>query len=117
MPIYEYECNHCGHTLEAMRKVSDSPLKKCPACGKRSLRKLVSAGAFHLKGTGWYATDFKEKPKAKDDKKKTEEPAKSDSGTPDTKKSEKSDSSISGTKKTGNDVKPTKKKSASTTTD
>ena len=64
MPIYEYECNGCGHHMEAIQKFSDKPLRKCPACGKQRLKKLISAAAFHLKGTGWYATDFKDKPKS-----------------------------------------------------
>jgi putative FmdB family regulatory protein len=59
MPFYEYQCNNCGHTLEAMQKVSDPPLKKCPHCGKPQLQKLMSAPVFRLKGGGWYETDFK----------------------------------------------------------
>jgi putative FmdB family regulatory protein len=64
MPIYEYQCSACGHTLEALQKMSEDPLKTCPACHKDSLGKLVSATSFQLKGTGWYATDFKTKPAA-----------------------------------------------------
>ena len=59
MPFYEYQCNHCGHALEAMQKISDSPLKKCPNCGKPQLQRLMSAPVFRLKGGGWYETDFK----------------------------------------------------------
>lgn len=59
MPIYEYECEACGHRLEALQKLSDAPLKKCPECGKPALHKLISAAAFRLKGGGWYETDFK----------------------------------------------------------
>lgn len=59
MPFYEYECPHCGHHEEALQKVSDKPLKKCPNCGKNGLRKLMSAPVFRLKGSGWYETDFK----------------------------------------------------------
>jgi putative FmdB family regulatory protein len=59
MPFYEYQCGNCGHSLEAMQKVSDPPLKKCPDCGKSQLRKLMSAPVFRLKGAGWYETDFK----------------------------------------------------------
>jgi putative FmdB family regulatory protein len=59
MPFYEYQCNNCGHTLEAMQKVSDPALKKCPHCGKSQLQKLMSAPVFRLKGGGWYETDFK----------------------------------------------------------
>lgn len=59
MPFYEYRCAECGHELEAMQKMSDSPLTDCPECGKAALVKLVSAAGFQLKGSGWYATDFK----------------------------------------------------------
>jgi putative FmdB family regulatory protein len=59
MPIYEYECESCGHTLDALQKLSEAPLKDCPACGKPALRKRVSAPRFRLKGGGWYETDFK----------------------------------------------------------
>jgi putative FmdB family regulatory protein len=59
MPFYEYQCKNCGHELEAMQKVSDSPLKKCPHCGKSQLQRLMSAPVFRLKGKGWYETDFK----------------------------------------------------------
>jgi putative FmdB family regulatory protein len=68
MPIYEYRCGACGHELEALQKLSESPLTDCPACGKARLAKLVSAAGFQLKGSGWYATDFKNsgsKPAAK----------------------------------------------------
>ncbi|MCL2296942.1 MAG: zinc ribbon domain-containing protein [Proteobacteria bacterium] len=61
MPIYEYRCTDCGHTLEALQKISDPVLTACPACGKATLSKLVSAAGFQLKGSGWYATDFKSK--------------------------------------------------------
>jgi putative FmdB family regulatory protein len=59
MPIYEYECDACGHSLDTLQKMSDAPLKDCPACGKPALRKRVSAPQFRLKGAGWYETDFK----------------------------------------------------------
>ena len=59
MPIYEYQCEQCGHKLEKLQKISDEPLKTCPQCGNQSLKKLVSAAAFRLKGGGWYEPDFK----------------------------------------------------------
>jgi putative FmdB family regulatory protein len=59
MPFYEYQCKNCGHALEAMQKVSDAPLRKCPECGKSVLQRLMSAPVFRLKGGGWYETDFK----------------------------------------------------------
>jgi putative FmdB family regulatory protein len=71
MPIYEYRCGACGYQKEFLKRISDAPLTKCPECGKRGFKKLVTAAGFHLKGTGWYATDFKNsgtKPAAKTDK-------------------------------------------------
>jgi len=59
MPFYEYRCDSCGHDFEALQKISDEPLKHCPACDKPDLRKLISAAGFRLKGDGWYETDFK----------------------------------------------------------
>src|ERR1700678_758740 len=59
MPFYEYQCKSCGHDLEAMQKISDPPLKKCPHCGKSQVQRLMSAPVFRLKGGGWYETDFK----------------------------------------------------------
>lgn len=59
MPIYEYRCSSCGHELEALQKFSDPPLTACPSCHADALVKLLSASGFHLKGSGWYATDFK----------------------------------------------------------
>jgi putative FmdB family regulatory protein len=59
MPIYEYQCGACGHTLETLQKISEPPLTTCPACGADTLKKLISASAFRLKGGGWYETDFK----------------------------------------------------------
>ena len=61
MPIYEYRCAACGHHLEALQKMSEGPLRKCPDCGKSQLKRLVSAPQFRLKGSGWYETDFKNK--------------------------------------------------------
>ncbi len=57
MPIYEYECLKCGKTTEAMQRFSDPPLAKCAQCEGR-LRKLISMSTFHLKGSGWYTTDY-----------------------------------------------------------
>lgn len=59
MPIYEYRCEACGHQEEFLQKVSEPPIAKCPSCGKKKFRKLLSAAGFQLKGSGWYATDFK----------------------------------------------------------
>ena len=71
MPIYEYECESCGETFEAIRRFSDPPLESCLECGADNPRKLISAAAFHLKGSGWYATDYgrpKHQPDAKPEK-------------------------------------------------
>ena len=59
MPIYAYKCDACGHTMDALQKMSDAPLSVCPQCGKPALHKQVTAAGFQLKGSGWYATDFK----------------------------------------------------------
>ncbi|HYM36323.1 MAG TPA: zinc ribbon domain-containing protein [Steroidobacteraceae bacterium] len=59
MPFYEYECSACKFYVEALQKISDAPLKKCPSCRKQTLKRLVSAPAFRLAGGGWYETDFK----------------------------------------------------------
>jgi putative FmdB family regulatory protein len=59
MPIYEYQCQACRHRLESLQKLSEEPLKDCPACGQPTLNRLVSAAGFRLKGGGWYETDFK----------------------------------------------------------
>ena len=57
MPLYEYECDACGHRFEIIRKFSDPPVDRCPKCGGQ-VHKLQSAPAFHLKGSGWYITDY-----------------------------------------------------------
>ena len=59
MPFYEYQCSSCGHHHEELQKVTDRPLRKCPDCGRSTLKRLVSAPVFRLKGGGWYETDFK----------------------------------------------------------
>jgi putative FmdB family regulatory protein len=60
MPIYEYRCQQCDHELERIQRMSDEPLRDCPACNKPELLRLVSAAGFRLKGGGWYETDFKQ---------------------------------------------------------
>ena len=75
MPIYEYRCSECGQDHEVLQKVSEPPLTECPACGKPALQKQLSAAGFQLKGSGWYATDFKgsgKKPVEKKAEPKTE---------------------------------------------
>lgn len=102
MPIYEYECAACGARHEFIQKFSDGPKRKCPSCGKLRLKKQISAAAFHLKGDGWYVTDFRDKgtdkgkadsaesagdskPDAKPSDSKSSDSKSSDSKTPDSK--------------------------------
>lgn len=62
MPTYEYECQSCGHKYELSQKMSDKPVKKCPKCGKKTGKRLISAGAgIIFKGSGFYANDYKKK--------------------------------------------------------
>ena len=75
MPFYEYQCGACGHHHEELQKVSDRALRKCPACGRPSLKRLVSAPVFRLKGGGWYETDFKHDKEAKRNLAGEKEPA------------------------------------------
>ena len=69
MPIYEYRCGECGHQEEHLQKLTEKPLSKCPSCGKKAYKKLLSAAGFQLKGSGWYATDFKSTGKRPTEKK------------------------------------------------
>jgi len=101
MPIYEYRCAECGQEHEVLQKVSEPPLTICPACGKPALQKQLSAAGFQLKGSGWYATDFKAPAKKPAEKKTEKTEAKTE-----TKTETKSD--------TKTDTKPA---STSTTTD
>ena len=98
MPLYEYECEACGHRFEVIQKFSDAPIEKCPKCGS-PVHKLQSAPAFHLKGTGWYATDYAKSGSSGDAK-----------GGKDSKKSDgsagNSDSSSSGEKPASSDSTP-----------
>jgi putative FmdB family regulatory protein len=59
MPIYAYKCGSCGHSKDVLQKVSDAPLTECPACGAPAFSKQITAAGFQLKGSGWYATDFR----------------------------------------------------------
>jgi putative FmdB family regulatory protein len=60
MPIYAYRCDACGHAKDVLQKLSDAPLTTCPACGKETFSKALTAPAFQLKGSGWYVTDFRD---------------------------------------------------------
>lgn len=83
MPIYEYKCAQCGHRLEAIQKMSDDPLTECPACGRAELKRLLSAAGFQLKGSGWYATDFKNSGRKKEQKTDTGEKSSGDKSSSD----------------------------------
>ena len=80
MPFYEYHCANCGHHHEELQKVTDKPLRKCPACGKNKLSRLVSAPVFRLKGGGWYETDFKSDKESKRNLAGEKDPVESKSG-------------------------------------
>ena len=75
MPIYEYRCDACGFQKEFLQKMSDAPLTTCPECNKATFSKLLSAAGFQLKGSGWYATDFKGGAKPKEEKKEEKKEA------------------------------------------
>jgi putative FmdB family regulatory protein len=131
MPFYEYQCKSCGHELEAMQKVSDPPLKKCPHCGKSQLQRLMSAPVFRLKGGGWYETDFKgdkdnqrnladraeDAPKDTKDAKDTDSKESDSKGKDDKGKDEKGkdDKGKDAKGKDGKDAKTTETKSSETT--
>jgi len=83
MPLYEYECTKCGVVEEAFQRFSDKPLSKCRHCSGK-LQKLISQSAFHLKGSGWYATDYANKSKSSSSKPQKAESASSESATPST---------------------------------
>ena len=81
MPIYDFQCTSCGHKLELLRKISDASTTTCPNCNQETFNKMLSAPNFQLSGSGWYATDFKDKApknassKAGSEKASTEAPA------------------------------------------
>ena len=86
MPIYAYRCAACGHAKDMLQKISDAPLSVCPACGAPRFEKQVTAAGFQLKGSGWYATDFRDGAKAKSTDAKTDaKPDVKTEGKPDTK--------------------------------
>ncbi|MGQ0658682.1 MAG: FmdB family zinc ribbon protein [Chromatiales bacterium] len=114
MPIYEYLCAACGHELEAMQSISEAPLKQCPSCNRKTLRKVVSAAGFVLKGTGWYVTDFRDKGKpATDNKGKGESEPTADKKTEDTPKADGTAESKKSTEKTKAEKKTEKKAAGS----
>jgi putative FmdB family regulatory protein len=94
VPIYEYRCTSCGFQKEYLQKMTDPVMSVCPECKKQTFSKMLTAAGFHLKGSGWYATDFKSsgaKPAAKTDAKDTGKPDAEDTAKPDGKDTAKSD--------------------------
>jgi len=87
MPIYEYRCQACGHQEEFLQRVNEPPFTECPVCHKPTFQKLLSAACFQLKGSGWYATDFKNK-SSKPAEKKTDDKSESKSDAKPEKKTE-----------------------------
>lgn len=86
MPLYEYKCGACGQFCEQLEKVSDPPSTICPHCQKPDLQRQLSAAAFHLKGSGWYVTDFRDKQDKKpDNKQSSDSKAAKDSSSAETK--------------------------------
>ena len=103
MPIYEFQCQSCGNEIEVIQKISDDPLTDCEACGKPDLKKMVSAAAFRLSGSGWYETDFKAG-------KKKNLTAKNDNEPSTTKSEKKSDKKASKKVENKTSATPSKKK-------
>lgn len=102
MPLYEYECEACGHRFEVIQKFSDAPIEKCPVCGS-AVHKLQSAPAFQFKGTGWYVTDYAKSsasPEARADKDGKESKEGPDTKKADTASSEKTSAADSGSTST-----------------
>jgi putative FmdB family regulatory protein len=123
MPIYAYRCSSCGHAKDVLQKLSDSALTVCPACGAATFAKQVTAAGFQLKGSGWYATDFKGNNSAKkpDGEAKTEgatDAAKTDAGKTDAAKPDsiKTESVKTDGGKSGDAAKPTKSGDAGSST-
>jgi len=119
MPIYEYRCQECHHEFEKMQKFSDPPVAACPTCAG-SVQKLISRSAFHLKGSGWYVTDYARNggQKSESTDKSTSEKTTSEASTSEKSTSEKSDrksATSNSTSESGNGSKPTTKKSPSGT--
>ena len=125
MPLYEYECESCGHRFELIQRFADPPAEHCAACGKGPIHKLLSAPAIHFKGTGWYVTDYANKksdgsPKTDsgaptpDSSSKSDGSSKTDSdGASKTDGSTKSDAASSGSPASSGDAKPAASESAS----
>lgn len=116
MPIYEYECQKCGHQTEAMQKFSDPPIAECKMCHGK-MRKLISQSAFHLKGTGWYVTDYASKsrsgPASESSSKSEQDQGKTSKADTESPKTEAKGSTKSSGKKDSSDSKSTTKSNPS----
>ena len=110
MPIYEYKCSACGHQEDHLQKMSEAPLSKCPVCGKKKYAKQLTAAGFQLKGSGWYASDFKGGKKSEEAKPDAKPEAKAETKT-ETKSETKSEKKA----ESKTESKPEKKAPASTT--
>jgi putative FmdB family regulatory protein len=118
MPIYEYKCSACGHQEDHLQKLSEAPLSKCPACGRKKYAKQLTAAGFQLKGSGWYATDFKGGKKPEAAKPEVTAEAKTESKTEsktETKTESKAETKTEAKKEVKSETKPEKKTPASTT--
>lgn len=111
MPFYEYQCSACNAHVEVLQKISDSPLRKCPTCGRQKLKRILSAPVFRLKGSGWYETDFKSDAEAK--RNLAEHPEKDKEKKESDAKAEGEKAPESKAESTGDAAKPAEKKPAS----
>jgi putative FmdB family regulatory protein len=114
MPFYEYQCSACGHHHEELQKITDGPLRKCPACGRSTLKRLVSAPVFRLKGGGWYETDFKGDKDAKRNIAGDKEPAAGEGPAAGKPKEEKKDAKSATDAKPATEAKPAAEPKAAT---
>jgi putative FmdB family regulatory protein len=110
MPIYEYRCSACGHQEDHLQKLSERPLTKCPACGKKKYAKQLTAAGFQLKGSGWYASDFKGGKKPEESKPEAKAETKTE-----TKAETKTEAKTETKTESKTEAKPEKKTPASTT--
>ena len=118
MPIYEYKCSACGHQEDHLQKLSETPLTKCPACGRKKYAKQLTAAGFQLKGSGWYATDFKGGKKTEAANPETTAEAKTEGKTEtktETKAESKAETKTEAKKEVKSEAKAEKKTPASTT--
>jgi len=109
VPIYEYECDSCGDEL--IQNITAKPIRKCPACGRLKLRRKISRSAFHLKGQGWYVTDYAKNGEKKDDKGEDNGESKSESGVKTETKAESKSSESKSSESQSSDAKSSESKS------